>query len=54
LAPDAEKHAYFLFVQDIEVITDNSGLWDVILVLGDINLPEARWKVDKKAAMRGP
>jgi hypothetical protein len=32
LAPDVGNHAYDLFVEDIEVITDNSDLCDVILV----------------------
>jgi hypothetical protein len=40
LAPDVEKRAYELFVEDIKVITDNSELRDVILILGDFNLPK--------------
>jgi hypothetical protein len=35
--PDVGKRA--LFVKDIEVITDNSDLCDVIFVFGDFNLP---------------
>jgi hypothetical protein len=31
-APDVEKRAYELFVDDIEVFTDNSELQDVILI----------------------
>jgi hypothetical protein len=40
------KRAYDLFVEDFEAITDNSDLCDVILVLGDFNLPKVRRKVD--------
>jgi hypothetical protein len=47
LAPDVWKRAYDLFVEDIEAITDNSDLCDVILALGDLNLPKVRWKVDE-------
>jgi hypothetical protein len=47
LATDVGKCAYDLFVEDIEAITDNSDLCDVILVLGDFNLPKIRWKVDE-------
>jgi hypothetical protein len=35
LAPDVGKRAYELFVEDVEVITGNSELRDVILVVGD-------------------
>jgi hypothetical protein len=49
LAPDIGKHAYDLFVEDIEAITDNSDLCDVILVLGDFNLPRVIWKVDEES-----
>jgi Reverse transcriptase (RNA-dependent DNA polymerase)/Endonuclease-reverse transcriptase len=49
LAPDVGKHAYDLFVEDIEVISDNSECRDVILVLGDFNLPKIRWKVDDES-----
>jgi hypothetical protein len=45
LAPDVGKRAYDLFEEDIEAITDNSVPSDVILVLGDFNLPKIRWKV---------
>jgi hypothetical protein len=48
LAPDIGKHAYDLFVEDIEAITDNSDLCDVILFLGDFNLPKVIWKVDEE------
>jgi hypothetical protein len=37
------------FVEDIEAITDNSGLRDVILILGDFNLPKVKWKVDEES-----
>jgi hypothetical protein len=36
-------------VEDIEAITDSSDLCDVILVLGDFNLPKIRWKVDQES-----
>jgi hypothetical protein len=36
--------------EDIEVITDNNDLCDVILVLGDFNLPKARWKIDEESS----
>jgi hypothetical protein len=36
LAPDVAKRAYELFVEDIEAITDNSELRDVILILGNL------------------
>jgi hypothetical protein len=36
-------------VEDIEAITDNSDLCDVILVLGHFNLPRVRWKVDEES-----
>jgi hypothetical protein len=49
LASGVGKRAYELFVEDIEVITDNSDLCDVILVLGDFNLPTVRWKVDEES-----
>jgi hypothetical protein len=49
LAPDVEKRAYDLFVEDIEAITDNSDLCDVILALGDLNWLKFRWKVDEKS-----
>jgi hypothetical protein len=39
LVPDVGKSAYELFVEDIEAITDNSGL---ILILGDFNLPKVK------------
>jgi hypothetical protein len=42
-------HAYDLFVEDIEAITDNSDLCDVIIVHGDFNLPKIRWKVDEES-----
>jgi hypothetical protein len=43
LVPDVGKRAYELFVE--EAITDNSELWDVILILGDFYLPKVKWKV---------
>jgi hypothetical protein len=49
LAPEVEKRVYDLFVEDIAAITDNSDLCDVILVLGDFNLPKVRWKVDEES-----
>jgi hypothetical protein len=49
LAADVKKHAYDLFVEDRKVITDNSYLCGVILVLGDFNLPKVRWKVDEES-----
>jgi hypothetical protein len=49
LASDAGKRTYDLFVEDIEVITDNSDLCAVILVLGDFNLPKVRWKIDEES-----
>jgi hypothetical protein len=49
LAPDIGKRAYELFVEDIEAITDNSGPRDVILFLGDFNLPKLKWKVDEES-----
>jgi hypothetical protein len=42
LTPDVRKHAYDLFVGDIEAIKDNSDLSDVILVLEDFNLLKVR------------
>jgi hypothetical protein len=42
LASDVGKRAYDLFVEDIEAITDNNDLCNVILVLGDFNLPKVR------------
>jgi hypothetical protein len=49
LASDVGKHANDLFVEDIEAIMDNSDLCDVVLVLGDLNLPRVRWKVDEES-----
>jgi hypothetical protein len=57
MAPDVGKRAYELFVE--EAITENSELWDVILILGDfyrsrqeskrhiymVYLPKVKWKV---------
>jgi hypothetical protein len=40
LAPDVEKPSYDLFVEDIEAITDNSDLCDVILAFGDFFFAE--------------
>jgi hypothetical protein len=37
LAPDGGKRAYELFMEDIEAITDNRELRDVILIRGDFN-----------------
>jgi hypothetical protein len=54
LAPDIGKRAYELFVEDIEAITDNSGLRDVILFLGDFNLPKLKWKVDEESGSMIP
>jgi hypothetical protein len=42
LVTDVGKRAYELFVEDIEAITDNSELRDVILILGDFNLPKVK------------
>jgi hypothetical protein len=36
--------------ENIEIITDNEDLCDVILVLGDLNLPKARWKFDEESS----
>jgi hypothetical protein len=49
LAPDVGKCAYELFVEDIKAITDNSGLRDVILILGYFNLPKVKWKFDEES-----
>jgi hypothetical protein len=49
LAPDVKKRAYDLFVVYIEVITDNSDLCDVILVLGEV-----RWKVNEESGFVMP
>jgi hypothetical protein len=49
LAPDVGKHAYDLFVEDIEAIRENNDLCDVIAVFGDFNLPKIRWNVDKES-----
>jgi hypothetical protein len=54
LAPDVGKRAYALFVEDIEAMTDNSGLRDVILVLGHFELPKLKWKVDEKSGSMRP
>jgi hypothetical protein len=54
LAPDVGKRAYDLFVEDIEAITDNSDLCDVILVLGDFNLLKVKWKVDEESGSEWP
>jgi hypothetical protein len=54
LAPDVGKRAYELFVEDIEAITYNSGLRDVILILGDFNLLKDKWKVDEKSGSMIP
>jgi hypothetical protein len=35
-------------VEDIGAITDNSGLRDIILILGDFDLPIVKWKVDEE------
>jgi hypothetical protein len=40
---------YELFVENIEAITDNSGQRDVILILGDFNLPKVKRKVDEES-----
>jgi hypothetical protein len=48
LAADIGKRAFELFVEDIEAITDNSELQDVISILGDFNLPKFKWKVDEE------
>jgi hypothetical protein len=42
LAPDVGKRAYDLFMEEIEAITDNSDLCNVILALVDFNLPKIR------------
>jgi hypothetical protein len=52
LVPGVEKRAYDLFVEDIEVITDNSNLCDVTLVLGDLNLPKARCHLEDGRSMK--
>jgi hypothetical protein len=54
LVLDVGKRAYELFVEDIEAITDNSGLRDIILVLGDFNLPKVKWKVDEESGLMMP
>jgi hypothetical protein len=41
-------------VEDIEAITDNSELRDVILVLGDFNLPTFKMKVDEESGSMMP
>jgi hypothetical protein len=41
-------------VENNEVITDNSDLCDVILVLSYINLPKFRWKVGEKSGFVMP
>jgi hypothetical protein len=43
-----------LFVEDIEAITDNSGLRDVILVPGDFNLPKVKKKVGEESGSMMP
>jgi hypothetical protein len=54
LAPDVGKRAYELFVEDIEAITDNSELRDVILILGDFNLPKVKRKVVEESGSMMP
>jgi hypothetical protein len=54
LALDVGKRAYELFVEDIEAITDNSGLRDVILIFGDFNLPKVKCTVDKESGLMIP
>jgi hypothetical protein len=42
-------------VEVIEAIIDNSGLLrDVILILGDFNLPKVNWKVDDESGSMIP
>jgi hypothetical protein len=54
VAPDVGKRAYKLFVEDVKAITDNSGLRDVMLVLGDFNLPKFKLKVDEESGSMMP
>jgi hypothetical protein len=54
LAPDVGKRTYELYVEDIEASTDNSGLRDVVLILGDFNLPKVKCKVDEKSGSMMP
>jgi hypothetical protein len=42
LAPDVEKRAY---KDSWMKLRDNSGLRDVILIIGDFKLPKVKWKV---------
>jgi hypothetical protein len=52
---DVGKRAYcLLFVEDIEAITDNSGLRHVILIIGDFNLPKVKWKFDEESGSMIP
>jgi hypothetical protein len=41
-------------VEDIEAITDNSGLRDFILILSDFNLPKVKWKIDEESGSMIP
>jgi hypothetical protein len=45
LALDVEKPAYDLFVKDVNVIVDRSGVTDRILVLGDFNWQKIEWSL---------
>jgi hypothetical protein len=54
LTSDVGERAFELFVEDIEVIMDNSGLQNFILILGDFNLPEFKWKVDEESGSMIP
>jgi hypothetical protein len=47
----SQLFTWHLFLEDIEAITDNSGLRDVILILGDFNLPKVKWKVDQESGL---
>jgi hypothetical protein len=54
LASDVGALAFELFVEEIEAVMDNSGLQDVILIIGDFNLPEFKWKVDEESGSMIP
>jgi hypothetical protein len=54
LALDVGKRALELFVENIEAITDNSGLRDVTLIFGNFNLPKVKWKVDEESGSMNP
>jgi hypothetical protein len=47
LAPDVEKPAYDMFLEDMDAIVGSSRVTDRILVLGDFNLPKVEWGVQE-------